>query len=168
MLIEPTQAQPRYIGGDWLFECSEYMRLISISGCNNIAVLWTGYCLHCFCLSNEAWLSTANACHDWLIMCCMPGSQKVWLQLEEKQIPYTIEKINMRCYGDKPREYTAKVSTSTCHNNTSSGRMCGACRLGLPEASHGLFASDVCLTQAYQSCISKHAILVMAGRRSIR
>ncbi len=40
---------------------------------------------------------------------CVLGSQKVWLQLEEKQIPYTIEKINMRCYGDKPREYTAKV-----------------------------------------------------------
>ncbi|KAK9840509.1 hypothetical protein WJX74_011029 [Apatococcus lobatus] len=38
-----------------------------------------------------------------------PYCQKVWLQLEEKQIPYTIEKINMRCYGDKPQEYTAKV-----------------------------------------------------------
>ncbi|CAL8471991.1 g11533 [Coccomyxa elongata] len=38
-----------------------------------------------------------------------PYCQKVWLQLEEKQIPYTLEKINMRCYGDKPREYTAKV-----------------------------------------------------------
>lgn len=39
-----------------------------------------------------------------------PYCQKVWLQLEEKQIPYTLEKINMRCYGDKPRDYTAKVS----------------------------------------------------------
>ncbi|EIE23653.1 glutathione S-transferase [Coccomyxa subellipsoidea C-169] len=38
-----------------------------------------------------------------------PYCQKVWLQLEEKQIPYTLEKINMRCYGDKPPEYTAKV-----------------------------------------------------------
>eukprot|EP00891_Asterochloris_glomerata_P004643 jgi/Astpho2/4643/e_gw1.00067.117.1_t len=38
-----------------------------------------------------------------------PYCHKVFLQLEEKQIPYTIEKINMRCYGDKPREFTAKV-----------------------------------------------------------
>lgn len=27
------------------------------------------------------------------------------MQLEEKQIPYTIEKINMRCYGDKPESF---------------------------------------------------------------
>ena len=39
----------------------------------------------------------------------MCGSQKVWLQLEEKRIPYTMEKINMRCYGDKSPEYLAKV-----------------------------------------------------------
>ncbi|KAL0020433.1 hypothetical protein WJX77_002865 [Trebouxia sp. C0004] len=38
-----------------------------------------------------------------------PYCQKVWLQLEEKQIPYVIEKINMRCYGDKPAAYTATV-----------------------------------------------------------
>eukprot|EP01023_Acetabularia_acetabulum_P047085 TRINITY_DN4941_c0_g1_i1.p1 TRINITY_DN4941_c0_g1~~TRINITY_DN4941_c0_g1_i1.p1 ORF type:complete len:520 (-),score=102.22 TRINITY_DN4941_c0_g1_i1:135-1694(-) len=38
-----------------------------------------------------------------------PYCQKVWFQLEEKQIPYTIEKINMRCYGDKPREFMQKV-----------------------------------------------------------
>ncbi|GMH39233.1 hypothetical protein BSKO_07131 [Bryopsis sp. KO-2023] len=30
-----------------------------------------------------------------------PYCQKVWIQLEEKKIPYEIEKINMRCYGDK-------------------------------------------------------------------
>ncbi len=33
--------------------------------------------------------------------------------MEEKHIPYTIEKINMRCYGDKPREYTAKVTNES-------------------------------------------------------
>lgn len=38
-----------------------------------------------------------------------PYCHKVWLQLEEKQIPYTIEKINMRCYGDKPASFLAKV-----------------------------------------------------------
>ena len=34
----------------------------------------------------------------------------MWLQLEEKQIPYEIEKINMRAYGDKPATFLQKVS----------------------------------------------------------
>ena len=34
---------------------------------------------------------------------------QVWLQLEEKRIPYEIEKINMRCYGPKPREFMQMV-----------------------------------------------------------
>ncbi|KAG2493053.1 hypothetical protein HYH03_008716 [Edaphochlamys debaryana] len=38
-----------------------------------------------------------------------PYCHKVWLQLEEKRIPYVIEKINMRCYGDKPPAFLAKV-----------------------------------------------------------
>lgn len=29
--------------------------------------------------------------------------------LEEKKIPYTVEKINMRCYGEKPDSFLAKV-----------------------------------------------------------
>ena len=36
-----------------------------------------------------------------------PYCQKIWLQLEEKRIPYTVEKINMNCYGDKPRSFLA-------------------------------------------------------------
>ena len=31
-----------------------------------------------------------------------PYCQKVWMQLEAKRIPYRVERINMRCYGDKP------------------------------------------------------------------
>ena len=38
-----------------------------------------------------------------------PYCQKIWMQLEEKRIPYRIEKINMRCYGDKKRSFTDKV-----------------------------------------------------------
>ncbi|CAJ1941335.1 unnamed protein product [Cylindrotheca closterium] len=34
-----------------------------------------------------------------------PYCQKVWLTLEEKKIPYRIEKVNMRCYGEKTREF---------------------------------------------------------------
>ncbi|GFH27240.1 GST N-terminal domain-containing protein, partial [Haematococcus lacustris] len=37
------------------------------------------------------------------------GPIRVWLQLEEKRIPYTMEKVNMRCYGDKQRSFLAKV-----------------------------------------------------------
>lgn len=35
-----------------------------------------------------------------------PYCQKVWMALEYKQIPYRVEKINMRCYGDKPASFT--------------------------------------------------------------
>ena len=38
-----------------------------------------------------------------------PYSQKIWMQLEEKRVPYTLERINMRCYGSKPKSFTSKV-----------------------------------------------------------
>ena len=31
-----------------------------------------------------------------------PYCEKVWLTLEEKRVPYKVEKVNMNCYGDKP------------------------------------------------------------------
>ena len=34
---------------------------------------------------------------------------QVWLLLEEKRIPYRMEKVNMRCYGDKPPSFLKKV-----------------------------------------------------------
>ncbi|KAK3246077.1 hypothetical protein CYMTET_44374, partial [Cymbomonas tetramitiformis] len=38
-----------------------------------------------------------------------PYCQKVWMMIEEKQIPCKIEKINMRSYGDKPDWFLQKV-----------------------------------------------------------
>ena len=31
-----------------------------------------------------------------------PYCEKVWIALEEKRVPYAIEKVNMNCYGEKP------------------------------------------------------------------
>ena len=38
-----------------------------------------------------------------------PYCQKVWILLEEKKIPYKLQKINMRSYGDKPAEFLRMV-----------------------------------------------------------
>lgn len=42
--------------------------------------------------------------HGWCPYC-----QKVWLWLEEMQIPYRIEKVTMFCYGEKEAWYKQKV-----------------------------------------------------------
>ncbi len=42
--------------------------------------------------------------HAWCPYC-----QKVWLWLEEKQVPYRIAKVTMFCYGDKEAWYKRRV-----------------------------------------------------------
>ena len=77
---------------------------------NFTGMLWSVVLALHKCICYKAQARTHNAdfgCRDSAAWC--PYCQKVWLQLEEKQIPYVIEKINMRCYGDKPATYTAKV-----------------------------------------------------------
>jgi glutathione S-transferase len=56
--------------------------------------------------------------HAWCPYC-----QKVWLWLEEKQIPYRIEKVTMFCYGEKESWYKRKVPSGMLPALELDGRM---------------------------------------------
>jgi glutathione S-transferase len=56
--------------------------------------------------------------HAWCPYC-----QKIWLWLEEKQIPYRIEKVTMFCYGEKESWYKRKVSSGMLPAIELDGRM---------------------------------------------
>jgi glutathione S-transferase len=56
--------------------------------------------------------------HAWCPYC-----QKVWLWLEEKQIPYRIEKVTMFCYGTKEDWYKKKVPSGMLPALELDGRM---------------------------------------------
>ncbi len=56
--------------------------------------------------------------HAWCPYC-----QKVWLWLEEKQIPYRIEKVTMFCYGKKESWYKRKVPSGMLPALELDGRM---------------------------------------------
>ncbi|QQE64749.1 glutathione S-transferase [Leptolyngbya sp. BL0902] len=56
--------------------------------------------------------------HAWCPYC-----QKVWLWLEEKQIPYRVEKITMFCYGEKEAWYKRKVPSGMLPALELDGRM---------------------------------------------
>lgn len=58
-------------------------------------------CLRLFGQSeNDVKVTLFRDNHAWCPYC-----QKIWLWLEEKQIPYRIEKVTMFCYGEKERWY---------------------------------------------------------------
>lgn len=56
--------------------------------------------------------------HAWCPYC-----QKVWLWLEEKEVPYRIEKVTMFCYGQKEAWYKAKVPSGMLPALELDGRM---------------------------------------------
>ncbi len=56
--------------------------------------------------------------HAWCPYC-----QKIWLWLEEKQIPYRIEKVTMFCYGTKESWYKKKVPSGMLPALELDGRM---------------------------------------------
>jgi glutathione S-transferase len=56
--------------------------------------------------------------HAWCPYC-----QKIWLWLEEKQIPYRIEKVTMFCYGEKESWYKRKVPSGMLPALELDGRM---------------------------------------------
>ncbi|TVQ09634.1 MAG: glutathione S-transferase family protein [Leptolyngbya sp. DLM2.Bin27] len=56
--------------------------------------------------------------HAWCPYC-----QKVWLWLEEKQVPYRIEKVTMFCYGEKEAWYKRKVPSGMLPALELDGRM---------------------------------------------
>ena len=56
--------------------------------------------------------------HAWCPYC-----QKVWLWLEEKRIPYRIEKVTMFCYGEKEAWYKRKVPSGMLPALELDGRM---------------------------------------------
>ena len=56
--------------------------------------------------------------HAWCPYC-----QKVWLWLEEKQVPYRIEKVTMFCYGEKEAWYKRKVPSGMLPALDLDGRM---------------------------------------------
>jgi glutathione S-transferase len=56
--------------------------------------------------------------HAWCPYC-----QKIWLWLEEKEIPYRIEKVTMFCYGEKEAWYKRKVPSGMLPALELDGRM---------------------------------------------
>jgi Glutathione S-transferase, N-terminal domain len=72
---------------------------------------------------------------------------QVWLQLEEKRIPYEIEKINMRCYGAKPRAFMEMVPSGLLPVMELNGRVIieSDAIMAALEACHDTVLCFICL-----------------------
>jgi len=69
--------------------------------------------------------------HAWCPYC-----QKVWLWLEEKQIPYRLEKVTMFCYGEKESWYKRIVPSGMLPALELDGRL-------ITESDHILLALEL-------------------------
>ncbi|MEB3213479.1 MAG: glutathione S-transferase family protein, partial [Leptolyngbyaceae bacterium] len=86
--------------------------------------------------------------HAWCPYC-----QKVWLWLEEKQIPYRIEKVTMFCYGTKERWYKQKVPSGMLPALELNGRL-------ITESDDILWALEQEFGALNQSLQASHVLLL--------
>lgn len=84
--------------------------------------------------------------HAWCPYC-----QKVWLWLEEKQIPYRIEKVTMFCYGEKESWYKRKVPSGMLPALELDGRL-------ITESDDILMALEQAFGPLTQSMTDAHVI----------
>ena len=93
---------------------SQYEPIDAINGATNAQAR-----LRLFGLSeSEVRVTLYRDNHAWCPYC-----QKIWLWLEEKQIPYRIEKVTMFCYGEKESWYKRKVPSGMLPAVELDGRM---------------------------------------------
>ena len=93
---------------------SQYEPIDAINGATNAQAR-----LRLFGLSeSEVRVTLYSDNHAWCPYC-----QKIWLWLEEKQIPYRIEKVTMFCYGEKESWYKRKVPSGMLPAVELDGRM---------------------------------------------
>lgn len=84
--------------------------------------------------------------HAWCPYC-----QKVWLWLEEKQIPYRIEKVTMFCYGEKEHWYKQLVPSGMLPAVNLDGRL-------ITESDDILMALEQCFGPLQQSLLAANVM----------
>jgi len=98
------------------------------------------------CDESEVSVTLYRDNHAWCPYC-----QKVWLWLEEKQIPYRIEKVTMFCYGKKERWYKQKVPSGMLPALELNGRL-------ITESDEILLALEQAFGPLNQSLLASNVI----------